>query len=490
MSVRLKKIKVFGEGVYAKSAVVTRQRRVNVYLEVRKDAERSSLVAYGTPGLVLAFNVSTPYSYPARNILGNPTALYEVAGNQFMSLGNTGAILASGTLSTGGGTVQMALNPTQVLIVDGAGLYIYTPATLGFQTVAMPGTVAPRTCVYCNGFFVIEQPGSNVFWVSNLNDGTTWNGLSFGTAVQYIDSLLAVDTYGGMLILFGTAHIEFWQNAGQSPQPFQIIANSAQLYGLAAVYGRAEIADSLVFVALTKEGGIQICQIKGYSVNVISTTDIDNILQGMSTVADCTVLTYQQDEHKMAQFNFPSANRSLLWDATTGFWSESMSGIPQGYTQRHLANFSTTAYGKTYLSDFSNGNIYTLSPLAYTDNGNVIQREIVTRCATDDFNAFQVGLAYFDMESGVGLSNPALQGYNPLVTLERAVDNRDFGPPRIVSLGKQGQYTTRVQTRRNGRSDGAGMTFRLRMTDPVKFVCTGAAIHMVTGVQGAGGQSK
>lgn len=490
MSVRLKKIKVFGEGVYAKSALVTRQRRVNCYLEVRKDQERSSLVCYGTPGLVLAFNVSTPYAYPARGLLGNPSALYEVAGNQFMSLGATGAILASGTLSSGGGTVSMALNPTQVLLVDGTSLYVYTPASTSFATVAMPGTVAPKTCVYANGFFVIEQPTTNVFWVSNLNDGTTWNALSFGTAVQYIDTLLAVDTYGGMLILFGTAHLEFWQNAGQSPQPFQIIANSAQLYGLAAVYGRAEVADSLVFVAFTKEGGIQICQIKGYSVNVISTTDIDNILQNMSTVADCTVVTFQQDEHKFAQFNFPTANRSLLFDATTGFWSESMSGIPQGYTQRHLANFSTTAYGKTYLSDYSNGNIYTLSPLAYTDNGNVIQREIVTRCATDDFNAFQVGLAYFDMETGVGLSNPALQGYNPMVTLERAVDGRDFGPPRFVALGKQGQYLTRVQTRRNGRSDGQGMTFRLRMTDPAKFVVTGAAIHIQSGVQGSGGASR
>jgi hypothetical protein len=483
MSVKLQRLPIFGEGVFSRSPIVTRQRRLNCYLEIRKDAERSTILAYGTPGLALAFNASTPSQYPARGIIGNKTALYECAGNEFLSLSQAGATLFTGMLGSSQSNVSMALNPTQVIVVDGISGYIYTPGAATFAAIASAGFPnGAKTVTYCNGFFICELPGTNQFFVCNLNDGTTWNGLSYAAAVQYIDGILACDSLFGMLVIFSSGHLEFWQNVGAVPQPFQYITNSAAEYGLAAVYGRAHVGDSLVFVTQTLEGGIQIARIQGYQVSIISTTDIDNILQGMTTVADCTVVVYQVDEHKFAQFNFPTANRSLLWDATTGIWSEVQTGITGGYAARHLAQFAAVAFGQTYATDFSNGNVYNFSNSQYTDNGNTILRELVTRVVLRDFNAFQVGELYFDMQTGVGLQNPALQGYNPQVTIERAVDGRDFGPPRLIALGQAGQYITHVRCRRNGRSDGQGMIFRLRMSDPVPFVVTSGAAFIDTGV--------
>ena len=550
MTLRLKKLPIFGEGIYSKSAVVTRQRRLNCYLEIRKDDDKSSIVAYGTPGLQLAFNASTPQNSPARGLVGNDSALYEVAGDQVLSLSQTGQMLASAMLGTISGSVGMALNPTQLLIVDGSAGYIFTTsavavvftgdvaggatsatllspwgsgstsfpvtfsdgeirqvtltnnattatwskpltgnvtatASIASGSIISVGASFPNgalTAAYCNGFFICEDPGTNQFFVSALNDGTNWPGLSFAAAVQAIDGIAAIDTLGGLLIIFTFGHIEFWQNVGGVPEPFQYIQNSATMYGIAAIFSRAHLGDSLVFLAHTgggsfqnSAGAVQVCMIKGYTVQVISTSDIDNIIQviaATSTIADATAFSYQIDSHQFYQINFPSGNRSLLYDVTTNLWSEVQSGITAGYAARHLGNLGAQAFNQTWIADYSNGNLYNFNPKVYTDNGNTIVRKIVTRCAIADFNVFRCGAIYFDMATGVGLPNKGY-GYNPMVSLSCARDNRDFSAPRLLHLGKSGQYITRVFSRRWGK--GRQMNFDLTMTDPVEFTVTAGA---------------
>src|SRR6266567_2043550 len=434
MTARIKRIPFFGEGIYSRSPVVTRQRRLNCYLEVRKDGDKSSIVCYGTPGLSLAFNSGAPLNLPARGMVGNDTGLYVVTGGAVKSLTAAGALLTSGMIGTTVGLVGMALNPTQLMVVDGSLGYVFNPTT-GVATPVVGFPNGANTVAYCNGFFVSELPGTNQFFVSAFNDGTTWPGLAFGAAVQAIDGIKAIDTLGGLLILFSGGHIEFWQNVGASPEPFQYIQNSASMVGLAGINSRVHAGEALLFLARTGGGSFQntggsyqIAQIKGYSVSVVSTSDVDNILQTIartSTLQDCTAYSYQVDDHVFVQFNFGVANRSLLYDVTEKLWSEVQSGITAQYAARHLGNLACSAYNQTYVADYGNANVYTYDPGVYTDNGNTIMREVVSRCAIDDFNTFRMGEVYLDMRTGVGLSNPALQGYSPRVGLSIARDNRD-----------------------------------------------------------------
>jgi hypothetical protein len=490
MTARIKKVRIFGEGIFSRSPVVTRQRRLNCYLEPRKDQDKSSIVCYGTPGLTLAFNPATPQNQPMRGMVGNDTGMYVTAGNVVKSLTQAGSTIVQGAIGTSVGLVGMALNPTQLMVVDGSAGYVFNPTTGVVLVVGASFPNGARTIAYCNGFFIAELPGTNQFFVSALNDGTTWPGLSFATAVQAIDGIYAVDQLGGILIIFSGGHVEFWQNQASTPEPFVYIQNSATMYGLEAVYGRVHVGDSLLFLAHTgggsfqgSSGSFQICRIKGYSVEVVSTTDIDNILQSMarsSGITDCTCFSYQIDSHHFAQFNFPAANRSLLLDTTTGLWSEVQSGITQMHAARHLANLGCQAYGTGFFSDYSNGNVYQFDPGVYTDNGNVIVREVVTPCALEDFNTFRVSQIYLDMRTGVGLPTPGLQGYYPQVELSIARDGRDFGVARRFPLGVMGQYWTRVNSRRWGRMKQGNL--KIRMTDPVPFEITAGA--MMTSMRG------
>lgn len=485
MTARLKRVPIFGDGVYSGSPVITRQRRLNCYLEVRKDKEKSTIICRGTPGLKFAFNAGTPNNQPIRGMVGNNTGLYIAAGYLIQSLSSSGATLQQGTISSASGLVGMAINPTQVMVVDGVHGYVFNPANGAVTVVGASFPNGALTVCYCNGFFIAEDPGTNDFFVSNLNDGTIWNGLSFAAAVQTTDGIKAVDTTGGILVVFSAGHCEFWQNVGASPEPFQYIQNSASMFGLAAVNGRVHVGDSLYFLCRTggagfqnQTGAVQIARIDGYSVKIASSTDIDTILQQMdatSGVSDATAFSYQVGSHSMAQFNFPAANRSLLLDTTTGFWSEAQSGVTSAYAARHLGNLAASAYGKGLIADYSNGNVYTFDPDTFTDNGSVIVRELVTRAALDDFNTIRASELYLDMATGIGLSSPLAQGYTPMVEISIARNNGAFGRSRLIPLGAQGETSARVRVRRLGR--GRVLTVRARVTDPVPFIITAGAIR-------------
>jgi hypothetical protein len=496
MTVRFKKLPLFGEGVYAGDPTVTRERRLNCYFQLRKDKDRTAIVVKGTPGMLPASYINSASLQGARGILGNSTNLYAVVANQFFALqapatvGGAATQVFAGSINSIVGPVSMAANPTQICIVDGTGGWIYTIATATLTAISAAGFPnGAQTVAYCNGFFICESPGTNQFFVSAYNDGTTWSALSFAAASQYTDGIVGIDALGGLLIPFSSGHVEFWQNSGLTTEPFTYITNTASEYGLAAPFSRCHVGDSIAFLAQTREGGLQFCKIEGYGVKPISTPDIDKIVQSLSVWSDCEALTYQVDDSKFAQFTFPTANRSLLYNAANGLWSETQTGITSAYAARHIGRWSTTYQGKTLISDYSGPNLYTASPTTYTDNGNTIVREVITRCALNDQNYFRCGAIYLDMEVGVGLSSASAQGYNPQIMLQVARDSRDFGPEQWVSLGLQGQYRQRVIRRRCGR--GRFMHFRARLTDPVKFVISGgAAIISSAGASAAAAKGR
>lgn len=490
MTVRFKKVPLFGEGIYAGNPTITRERRLNCYYQVRKDKDRTAIAVLGTPGMLPQMSIPSGTLQAARGILGNSTQLFAVVANQFLSLnappvlGGAATVVATGSINSIAGPVSMALNPTQVCVVDGTNGWIFTPATGVLSQITSAGFPNGATTVTaCNGFFICVAPGTNQFFVSNFNDGKTWNALSFAEASQYNDPLIACDQLGGMLLPFSYSHLEFWQNSGLTTEPFTYIANTATEYGLAAPFSKIHCADTIVFLTQTREGGLQFARIKGYGVEVISTPDIDKILQSLTTTGDCEALSYQTDDSKFAQFTFPSENRSFLYNATNSMWSETQSGITAAYASRHIGRFSTTYQGKTLISDYNGPNLYRPDPATFTDNGKTVVREVITRCALDDQNYFRCGQMYFDMEVGVGASSPTSQAFNPQVMIQVSRDSRDFGPEQWVSLGKQGQYKQRVTRRRCGRA--RFMHTRIRMTDPAKFVISGGAAIVSSASAGA-----
>jgi hypothetical protein len=472
--ITLRPVPLFGSSTNAKSRVVTVQRRLNCYFEQRKDGDKTKVSCYGTPGLAPKFTISTPGGLPIRGWLGTQSALYLVAYNQFQSVNNSGGPLFAGTVSSTATNCVLATNGTQTLIADGGSGYIYTPAAATFAAIPANYPPTARTVTFVSGFFAAEQPGSQKFWVSNANDGSTWNALAFASASAYSDNIVAVDNLAGNLVTFSEQHTEFWQNAGLTPQPFVPILSAANEYGLAAIYSRAHVAESLMFLAQNREGQKQVVRLNGFTPEVVSDPDIESLINGFSTTSDAEALAYGTDTHKFYQITFPTAGRSFLYDTATGLWSEAQTGASVNPT-RHNGRFSTYFQGQTVVSDYATSQVYTLDPNAYTDNGATIIREVTTRHVLSEFNRVRVAALYLDMETGVGLQ--AGQGSNPQIMLQYSKDNgRTWSAERWVSLGAVGKYFQRVIWRRFGSTRDA--TFKIRMSDPVKFVITQGAMKV------------
>lgn len=469
----MKPLHFLGAGVAGKSYTVTRQRKLNIYIEHRPDGDEGvKIVAFGTPGMRAIFAISPAVITPIRGFFGTPNSLYAVAAGNFYQLNiTTGAATFTDSIGTISGLVSMAASPTQLVLVDGILGYLYNGATLTVIPAAFPS--GAKTVTFVAGFFVAELPDTNQFYVSNLFDGSTWSALAFASASQYPDTIKACDNLNGNLVLFCQLHMEFWQNVGASPEPFAPILSATNEWGLAAIFSRIRVNSTLIFLGQTRTGQVQVCQLEGYNVKVISTPDIDAIINSFAVTDDCVGLAYQVDTHGMAQLTFPTADRSFLYDTASFEWSETQTGHTTQYASRHLANLSTLCNGKMMLTDSMGGQIYEMDPLKYTDNGAVIERELITRAALDGHNEFTIDEVFLNMEVGVGLISG--QGSDPQVMLQVSKNNgKTFETERWKRLGAMGQYLVRLLWMRWGSA--RVFHFKLRMTDAVKFVIAGGAI--------------
>ena len=503
----MKQIPLFGAGVKGYSAAVSAQRRLNCFYDIRLDQDKHATIIRGTPGSVAALTLPTS---PVRGWWVAVGVWYAVAGNTLYKIytvpgTSTLTSTALGTLSTSTGLVCMQDNGVQLMIVDGTAGYIYTivagtyyqtalNAAGSFGVVTDPNFPNGATTVsFLNSRFLCEKSGTRQCYMSCQDgsgiayDGTRWTDATTSLA-YYItkenasDVLNHVDVLNGTIVLWGTSTIEFWQDVGSSPQPYARINGATQTWGLAAVNSVAFLNNTAYFLGQTQQGGMQVMALQGNTPVRISTSDIENLIASFTTWTDATSLTYIVDGHPMYQLNFPTAQRSFMYDTLTQFWSELQTGV--SLQAVHFANIGITYATKFYAADSTTGIIYQLLTTVYTDNGTAIKRQATTRHIYSNGNEFSIDELLVDMETGIGLVTG--QGSNPQVMLQVSKDGgRTFGVEKWMSLGALGDYRTRARWLRLGSS--RDFVFQITMTDPVKFtILRGAATTRQQ--EGAGGE--
>ena len=452
-------VPLFGIGQDGKSHTVTAQQHVNLYAEITSD--KSQIAFYGTPGTTLRKSFGDT---PVRGWIAIDDLYYLVHRGTLYSVNNAGTATSLGTLNTIAGRVDMAYNGTLILIVDGTNGYTFTISGSTFaQIVDADFPNGANTCTWLDGQFVVDSgTGSEQFFTSPT--GTAWDALDFASAESNPDGIVRVFSDNGEIIIGGSNTTEFWGNVGAADFSFAAIKGSTQEIGLAARWSMCKFNSGIAAVMKPNAGQVQVMFISGYVPKPISTQEVDSIINGYATVSDATAYAYMLGGHPMLQVNFPTPQESWLYDASTGMWSRLEYGLEGA---RHRGELQLDYLNKTIIADYSTGDIYNLRSDTYTDNGEAIARELVTRHLFKGNKRTPIHQLYVDMQVGVGLATG--QGSNPQVMLQISKNNgASWGAELWREIGAVGNYLQRVVWRRLGIA--RDWLFKLRITDPVKVV--------------------
>lgn len=462
------RIGLVGASYQQRSLPFDAQRTINLF-PVFDEQGKEVAALYGTAGLE-SFSTAGD-GYIRGGFASTNGRYFVVSGSALYEVDSAGVATSRGTLNTTAGNVTMDENITQLGICDGDDLYTLTYSTNTFAQVTDADLPSSGTMTYLDGYFIVNQNNTGKFFISSLNDGTAWAALDFATAESSPDKLLRVVRAVGQLWLFGNKTTEIWTNTGDGAFPFQKISGAELTVGIMAPHSAKEFANSVFWVGESSDGYGVVYRARGFSPQRISTEAIEIFINNATDKTNIKAMVYQQDGHEFYMLTGGGLETSLVYDVTTGLWHERAYLNNQGDFEPHLANSITFAFGYHLVGDRRNGNIYKLKQNVYSDNGEAIARErIYTHLSNEGeqtrFRQLQIGF-----ETGVGLQSG--QGSNPLVSLQLSRDGaRTWSDSYTASLGAVGQYQTNVTFRRLGIAEQ--MTFKIRITDPVKVAIIGS----------------
>jgi len=465
---------MFGVGMQGKSPNVTAQKKINLYYEIQPVGDETRVAIYGTPGLELFVDFGDT---PVRGMYAPQwnNLLYVVHRGTLWEVNNSGTKTSRGTLSTTSGHVSISDNGTQIIIVDGTYGYIWNTSTLAFSVITFGFTILPTTVTFESGRFIVNNNFTGQFFISSSYDGLTWNALDYATAESNPDSLIAVWSDHGEVVLFGDISTEFWVNTGAQDFPYSRLSGATAEWGLASAWSVAKFDNSLMLLAKNRMGEVIVGQINGYQIKRVSNNGLEYLINSYNSVSDATAFSYMLGGHPMYEISFPSAGYSWLYDGSTGIWSQ----LQSNNMTRHRVEKHAGFINKNIVSDYSSGKLYYLSGDVYSENGEILPFEIQGRHIASKQNLVSVSQFELVMETGVGVITG--QGSDPQVILKISRDNgHTFGSELGKSIGAIGGYANRVVWRRLG--SGRDIVLNLKITDPVKRVITGAILTAKEGI--------
>lgn len=469
------KTPILGSSYVVRSPNAADARMINLFPEIIPEAGKEPAYLMRAPGLR---KLATLGFGPVRGLWQFNGRAFAVSGNKLYEVHPDWTFTERGTLLTSSGPVSMSDNGTQLMIVDNPNGYIFNATTNLFTKITDPDFPGAVTVGYLDGYFVFNQPNSQLLWVSALLDGTSIDALEFASAEGSPDNLVGLIVDHREVWLFGTNSVEVWYDAGLTDFPLQRIQGAFNEIGCAAAYSIAKMDNGLFWLGSDARGNGMVYRANGYTGQRISTHAVEWEIQQYGNISDAIGYTYQQDGHSFYVLTFPSAGKTWVYDVATQAWHE-RAGWHNGAFTRHRSNCQMNFNNEIVVGDFENGNIYAFDMEVYADDTRPQKWLRSWRALPTGQNNLKRTTHHtlqLDCETGVGLN--AGQGSDPAVMLRWSDDGgHTWSNEHWAPLGKIGVYQQRVFWRR------LGMTLKLRDrvyevsgTDPVKIAIMGAEL--------------
>lgn len=393
----------------------------------------------------------------------NGTSLFRV--NRDFTTDNLGVI-------DGTSRVSMADNGLQICIV--------VPSLKGFIFTEDPDTLTEITdsdftangqskqVCFKDGFFV--HTADKKFFISNLNDGLTYDALDFGTAEVDPDGIVGCHVSRNQLFIFGNETIEPFQNIGGADFPFQRIPGGVVPKGLKSAFTSIEFDNSFVFLGAGTNEKPAVWRYTGNSAQKISNSAIDTALQEYTDaeLSSAFSMSYAQNGSYFVMFTLP--RNCFVYDATASslqgrpVWHERRSGLGDG--ERWRVNSMIEAYGEILVGDAFDGRIGKINDETFTEYGDVIIRTVTS--SPFEAQTRQIFVSKIEVEIQAGVGNLALPGTDPIMRMSFSDDGSStFSNEMERPMGAAGKFNTLLEWWAQGLVP-RNRVLKFRMSDPVK----------------------
>lgn len=474
-----------GPSNQSQSVLSDAERTVNWYVErIESPAAPTGAALYPVPGFQNFVGTTQGITdVGVRALFSMNSRCFAVVGTGFYEIFAGKTVTKRGTVAQNANPATICANGpvgNQLGITSGGNWYNYA---LGTNTLTAISALNGKATMggMKDGFFLSFDVNTGTVFVSNINDGTTWN-----TGTQFYQRTIAPDPWKAMVVgnpyiyMLGEQTSEAWYDAGNTPQPFAPILSSFMQYGTPAPFAAAMSEDSIIFLSKDKNGQGQVMAARGYLPQPVSNYAVETAIQGYartSTINDTEVMVYQDQGHIFPVFAFPSANATWAVDANGGnLWHERSShNATTGADNIWSPRVHCYAFGMHLVGDRSSGNINVMD-VSYTTeaDGSIIRRlRMGPPIWAPSDQKIQIDRFQVQVETGLGTTSG--QGVAPVMMLRTTNDGKTWSHQRQASAGVLGRYRTRVYWTRLGASSKLWVP-EVTCTDPIAWRISGAEI--------------
>ncbi len=450
------------------------QETVNMFLEVDQ-SEENNLTLYRVDGKKVFLDI--PIS-PVYVISEFRNVLYVVAGFVFYKVLSDLTYTIIGSVDLDFDTTISANNAGQICLNSGVTgkAYVYDTVSFALTQITDPAFYGSPRVDYLDGYGVFVKPGSQQFYISALNDFTTFDALDFASDEADPDNLVTHIVDHQELILFGERVTTVWFNSGDAQFPFSRREGANMEVGCAAALSVAKLDNTVFFLGRSSHGTGLVYKLNQYSPQIISNRGIEYTINSMTRIDDAFAYTYQKGGHSFYVLTFPTDNKTLVYDASIQDNDLSWSVRETYELGRDRASCYAFAFNKHLVGDYASGAIYELDEDTHTDGGLPISWSRTTTHIISDFKRIKHKEVVLNFETGVGLNG----NDDPLVYLTYSDDGgHSYITPREASLGVIGQRKNRVMWARLGNS--RDRVYKVFGSEPVKTVLIGGYIDVEAG---------
>jgi hypothetical protein len=206
-----------------------------------------------------------------------------------------------------------------------------------------PGWAGASDADYTDGYAIIAEPNSQTFYISALQDATSYDPLDISIENDAPDTIVGLRVIHRDVFIFGKSRVLAWNDTGAAGFPFSRNTSATIEVGCMSPATICKLNDTLFWIGRDQRGSIQAWKLNGYNAQRISTPTIEGLWQNYFVtnsgpdilLSGMQCYAYQEEGHQMYVCNFPVTIPSpdgftWVYDDTEGLWHERKRMNPDG----------------------------------------------------------------------------------------------------------------------------------------------------------------